>query len=173
MGKQFLRLIAGLALAGSAAAAPLPASPPATWKDQDLVFEYMGFTTRYSCEGLRTELRRMLLALGARADLKLDYYGCIYGGDRPEPFPSLRIRMATLQAAAADSAGALKAAWQNVDVAREANLAGGDCELAEEVIQKILPLFSSRKLGTPTSCVPNQLPVGSLDFRLEVLLPAH
>jgi hypothetical protein len=173
MGKLLFRLIAGMLAVGTAAADPAPTAQTAIWKDQELIFEYMGFTTHYSCEGLRNELRQMLLALGARADLKVNDYGCAYGGDRPEPFPSLQIRMATLQAAAPGTAGALEASWQSVDVARQANLGGGDCELVEDVIQKILPLFSTRKLGRATSCIPHQLPVGGLDFRLEVLLPAR
>ncbi len=36
----------------------------ATWKRYELDFHYMGFTTRYSCEGLRDKVRQLLLHSG-------------------------------------------------------------------------------------------------------------
>ncbi len=39
-----------------------------TWVGRKLDYTYMGFTAKYSCDGLRDTVREVLLALGARKD---------------------------------------------------------------------------------------------------------
>jgi hypothetical protein len=172
-----LRVLAfALALAlcaGAACAQPSPAAPvPASWSEHELDFDYMGFTTRYSCDGLSDKVRRILLALGARADLSISTSGCIDQWDRRDllkrfdPVPSLKIRFASLQPASATGAGQVQGAWRNVDFVGNQRLEPGDCELVEALTRQVVPLFAVRNLQTNASCTPHYLPV-SLSLHLE------
>ena len=65
----------------------------AVWKQQKFNFIYQGFTTKYSCDGLRDKMRDILLQLGARRDLKLGYWGCSGRSGVPDPFPGVSVTM--------------------------------------------------------------------------------
>jgi hypothetical protein len=144
---------------------------PAVWKTQELRFDYVGFTSRYSCDGLRDKVESVLLLLGARRDLKVSSFGCSRMG-APEPLPSLNIKISTLiPAAQGDAKDAVEARWKSVSLGGVGRLTGGDCELAEQIRAKILPVFTSRNLKSQTDCVPHQLPSGNILLDVEVLVP--
>ena len=71
------RFMAALCLSGALAVSPVPApaqsgaTVTAVWRKQHLQFAYLGFTMRYTCDGLRDKVRAMLIELGARRDLHL------------------------------------------------------------------------------------------------------
>src|ERR1700726_5297681 len=80
--------------AGAAAAH----SESAVWTPKELTFVYQGFTTRYSCDGLRDKVRSVLLDLGAqKKDLKVMELGCSSPSGRPDPFPGVRVKLKVLQ----------------------------------------------------------------------------
>jgi hypothetical protein len=153
---------------------------PAVWKEQRLNFVYMGATSRYSCEGLRGKMRTLLLALGARPDLKISAFGCDYG--RPNVgavgVPSLWI---IFSAPALPDGGAkplhpgdltaTSARFQPFTVSPDAfrTFEIGDCELVEEFGQQILPKFVTRDVTKRITCVPNQLSLTPFVVRGEVL----
>jgi hypothetical protein len=151
-------------------------SESALWTPKELLFIYQGFTTRYSCDGLRDKVRNILLKLGAREDLKVTETPCSELG-RPDPFPGVRIKMNVLQPAADQSATAgtqsVPAHWKRVDLTpdRDAVSAAGECELIEQVKQSILPQFATRNVEYRSNCLPNQLQVGATRLRAEVLVP--
>src|SRR6202165_980949 len=68
----------------------------AVWTPKELTFAYQGFTTKYSCDGLRDKVRSILLKLGAREDLQVNASPCSSLGG-PDPFPGVRIKMNVLQ----------------------------------------------------------------------------
>jgi len=149
----------------------------AVWTQKELSFVYQGFTTKYSCDGLHDKIREALLQLGARKkDLKVYDYGCAGPYGRPDPFPGVRIKMSVLTPAADQAADAsqtpVDAHWKQVDLRlRDASFRNesGECELVEQIRQKILPLFSTRNLDSRTDCVPHQAsPVGP-SLKVEVL----
>ena len=148
----------------------------AVWTPKELTFVYQGFTTKYSCDGLRDKVRDILLQLGAREDLQVNASPCSSLG-RPDPFPGVRIKMNVLQPAGDKSATAgtqsVPAHWKAVDLTpeRDAVSAAGDCELVEQVKQSILPLFATRNVQYSSNCVPHQLQVGATQLRAEVLVP--
>jgi hypothetical protein len=45
---------------------------PGTWQTHQLEFQFVGFTTTYSCDGLEAKLRLLLLRLGARPGLSVE-----------------------------------------------------------------------------------------------------
>ena len=97
--------IVGGLLLGCGMSAPLWAdesggSVPAVWADKELTFVYQGFTTKYSCDGLRDKMRGVLLDLGAeKKSLKVLQLGCSSAAGRPDPFPGVRAKMRVLQPA--------------------------------------------------------------------------
>jgi hypothetical protein len=169
-----------LSVTGWAAAAETGAqaarAESAVWTPKELLFIYQGFTTTYSCDGLRDKVRSILLELGAREDLKITETPCSELG-RPDPFPGVRIKMNVLQPAGDQSAAAgtqsVPSHWTRVDLTsqRDAVSAAGECELIEQVKQSILPLFATRNVEYSSNCLPHQLQIGATRLRAEVLVP--
>ncbi len=169
----------GAVHAADTAAVPVPA-PAAHWVERKFDYTYMGFTTHFTCDGLRDDVRDVLLALGARKkDLKIQSRGCSRL-DGPEPFPGVSARFSVLvPVTPADigkvgSAPAQPAQWHNVDLVKR-NQTGRDrapCELLEQLKAQALPLFTSRNLVFASSCVPHQISLGEIHFSVDVLGPA-
>lgn len=100
-----ISLVAALVATAPFAAPVAQAAEPAAWKDRDLVLDYFGFTTHYSCDGLRDRVRTVLLQLGARPDLSITSSGCLHPGGGVELFPSVKVHFASLQPSAAPASG--------------------------------------------------------------------
>jgi hypothetical protein len=160
------------AQAAPPAEAAASAAQSAAWTQKQLTFDYFGFTSKYSCDGLRDRMRSILLTLGARPDLKVQEAGCIRWAG-PDPFPGVRITMSVLQPAAANAGQADVAAhWKRVDLVSNLDPldAAGQCELIEQVKQHVLPLFVTRNVDYSATCVPNQLFIGDTRLRADVLV---
>src|SRR5512146_909610 len=67
----------------------------AVWVPKEVRFIYQGFTTRYSCDGLRDQIRDMLSKLGAQ-DLKVREMSCTSPPGVPSPFPGVSVKMRVL-----------------------------------------------------------------------------
>ena len=169
-----LRIGAAVLLAAcnaAAVAAPdAPAAEGAAWQDQDLVLDYMGFTTHYSCDGLRERVRTVLLQLGARPDLTVTSSGCLRTAGGPEPFPSVQAHFASLQPASAPAPAAASGAWKRVNLGGHDGLEEGECELADEIVRTVLPHFAVRKVEWRGPCVPHQSLI-ALSLPMEVFAP--
>jgi hypothetical protein len=63
--------------------------------------------------------------------------------------------------------------WQSVDLTRlnGARWGEGQCELLEQMKQKVLPLFTSRNVDFHSSCFPHELSLGEIQFKADVLRP--
>lgn len=169
------RLVLVALLCSSAWAAPAPNTPLepagelAVWVPLELTFVYRHSTTEYSCSGLEGRMKSLLLKLGARPDLDVRGYGCtrLTG---PDPLAGVKIRMNVLEAAGVRPG--LGARWKRVDLLADRNLleAAADCELIEQVAQKIVPLFTVRNIDYNATCQSrNPLP-GSTRLRADVLI---
>src|SRR4029077_17632258 len=90
-----LALLTFLVAAEAAAEAPAETAPPAwaVWTPKQLRFVYSGFTSHYSCDGLRDKMRAILLQLGARADLRVQPVPCAGLAGRPTEFPGVTVNM--------------------------------------------------------------------------------
>lgn len=150
------------------------AGVPAVWTAKELRFVFMGFTSRYSCDGLRDKIRVILRDFGARDDMQLTESPCPGPLGRPTKFPGVSIKINVLQPAsgAADS-NTVAAHWQRVELPGpgDAVRQAGDCELIEQVKQSILPLFATRAVNYHTTCVPKQLSIGGTSLVADVLVP--
>ena len=174
-------VLAGSAWAGAADTNASGSQPPvatqaAVWVPKEVQFTYMGFTTHYSCDGLRDNVREMLLQLGARKDdLKVYEQPCAGNPDRPNPFPGVRIKMSVLQPAPAVPSAdtrTVPAYWKAVKLPKGVNSlnSAGQCELLEQMRDKILPLFTTRNIDLKSTCVPHQLSAGGASLEAEVLV---
>ena len=76
-----LALITGAPAALAAPAASAESAQPAKWVSRNLTFIYQGFTTQYSCDGLRDNAVTILGALGAgRQDFNVTALPCAARG---------------------------------------------------------------------------------------------
>ncbi|MGB6451032.1 MAG: hypothetical protein WBE92_09800 [Steroidobacteraceae bacterium] len=168
-------LVTAAAACGVAGATGAGNAQPAQWVQKTIRFTYLGFTTHYSCEGLRDEVRLVLLELGARKrDLSVHPYGCtrLLGG--AEHFPGVAGTFSVLQPQTGTSGGPTVAAhWQTVQVRLNQSSfdEAGQCELLEQVEQTILPLFVTRNVRFQSDCIPYQLTIPGAALQVDVLKP--
>jgi hypothetical protein len=171
----------GLLVCSAAYADSSDGGQPAVWAQKEFKFTYLGFTTKYSCDGLDGKMRTILLELGARKqDLKISDWGCEVRTGRPDPFPGVAVKMSVL--VPADSPGApagaqtLPSHWKALKLkldspSRSSLSEAGECELVEQVKEKVLPFFTTRNVGLRDNCVPHQLTPGGTLLTAEVLAP--
>ncbi len=174
--RVLLSALAGLCLGTCSLASADEAPVQALWAAKKVNFTFMGFTARYSCDGLLEKVRKILLDLGARADLKVTATGCDRGFGTPSHFPGVSGTIQVLvplgdKAPPADTQP-VNAQWKSVVIAPrgEPLNAAGDCELTEQIKQRILPLFTSRNVEYSSTCIPYQLQVGGTRLKADVLV---
>lgn len=175
LGVAAAALMSNAALADNAApASSTAAGPPAagTWQSHKYSFQYMGFTSTYSCDGLADKLKTLLLASGARADVKSQPGACASGFGRPDKFARADLTfytLAPLDAAAAAEGKPAKGRWRSVVLSNRSprELQIGDCELIEQFKTQVLPMFTTRNLVSNTSCVPHQESGSTIDLTFD------
>jgi hypothetical protein len=159
---------------GAASAAADTAGTPAQWRTQKLEFTYMGFTAFYTCEGLESKVRDILLTFGARKDAKVRAMGCDRAQNRPNKTAWVEAEFSSL-ALASDGSGAdtVPAAWGKVELApnRPTNMGMGECELVDQMRPMLEKGFALRNTSYHTSCVPKQISVADYRVKAEVLRP--
>jgi len=164
-----------LLLCSAARADSTDGGQSAVWAQKEFQFVYQGFTTKYSCDGLYDKMRSILLEFGARkSDLKISSSGCAGRSGVPDPFPGVAVKMSVLVPADGAAAGgepALPSHWKAVKLKLDSSSLSeaGECELVEQVKQKVLPLFTTRNVDFRTDCVPHQLTPGGTQLTAEVL----
>ena len=146
-----------------------PSGGPGTWQSHKYSFQFLGFTTTYSCDGLADKLRIVLLAAGARADVKSVPGACANGFGRPDKFARADLTFYTLTPADSGTAAGVPGVWRAVAFAtrKPQQLALGDCELMEQFRQQVLPMFTTRNLVSNTTCIPYQDSGSNIDLKFE------
>jgi hypothetical protein len=159
-------LVCGAALADGSAAATQPGS----WQSHKYTFQFLGFTSTYSCDGLADKLRTLLLAAGARADVKSQPGACASGFGRPDKFARADLTFYTLTPTDAPADGkSVNGVWRAVAFATNSprELGLGDCELVEQFRDRVLPMFTTRNVVSNTTCVPYQFSGSSIDLKFD------
>lgn len=174
--------VAGLSFAG-ASVALADAPVEGTWAPHKNIFTFMGFTSRYSCDGLQAKLTALLRLSGARPDFKV-VSTCAAPGGVPDRISTVRLSYHTLVPAgspvpAANPKDATPpgppehgvGTWRNVELtARMArDIESGDCELVEQFAKEILPTFTTKDVVNRMSCVPNQSNTFGINLKYSVL----
>ena len=153
------------------------AGEPGVWQKHEYSFTFLGFTSTYSCDGLASKLRLLLIASGARHDVKARPGACASGFGRPDKFARADLTFYTLapgQTGAVSGATPIGATpvdgiWQPVSLADRSprELATGDCELVDQFRTAVLPMFTTRNMDNHTTCVPNQLSGSVINLKFE------
>jgi hypothetical protein len=170
----FTALLLVVSLCAGAASAPVAADSAdaaAVWVPKEVNFVYVGFTTKYTCDGLQAKMRRILLQLGARDDLKVTPLGCMRI-NAPETSPGVRIVMHVLQPASAAAGQTVTAHWKSVDVLADRNVvdAALDCELISQLKHDVLPLFTARHVDYSAVCAANKALIGGTRLKADMLV---
>ena len=152
---------------------------PGVWQKHVYSFQFMGFTTTYSCDGLADKVKVLLLAAGARSDSKSQPGVCSRGWGLPDKFAQANLTFYTLVPAGGDSSAdgtPVNGTWRPVRFAVRSprELAPGDCELIEQFRTMVLPMFATRNIDSHTTCVPHQESgsVFNLKFESFAAMPA-
>jgi hypothetical protein len=146
-------------------------SESAVWVPKELDFTYTGFTTKYTCDGLKDKMRKVLFKLGASRDLQVRAFGCLQIGGQAVPFSGVRIKMNVLQPGVTQAGQTVPAQWKLVDVASPDPVdAAADCDLIEQIKEKVLPLFATRHVDYAATCEKHKLLVGATRLKAEVLV---
>jgi hypothetical protein len=167
-----LSLAAGLLL-GSIAMADSPvASSVGSWQEHKFSFQYMGFTSTYSCDGLADKLKVLLLAAGARPDAKSWPGACASGFGRPDKFARAELTFHTLMpldSSSAADAKSVQGTWRPVAFSARSprELQIGDCELIEQFFNQVLPMFKTQNVMNSTTCVPHQQSGSTINLKFE------
>ncbi len=145
---------------------------PGIWQKHVFTFQFMGFTTTYSCDGLADKVKVLLIAAGARADSKSQPGVCSRGWGRPDKFAQANLTFYTLVPAGADSSSdgtPVSGTWQPVKFAVRSprQLGLGDCELVEQFHSRLLPMFATRNVDSHTTCVPHQESGSVINLKFE------
>ena len=161
-------LLVGTAKADNSAAATADGS----WQRHKVSFQFLGFTSTYSCDGLADKLKVLLLAAGARADAKSWPGACASGFGRPDKFARAELTFYTLsplEPTAPADPKPVKGSWRPVAFSTNSprELQIGDCELVEQFVNQVLPQFKTQNVMNSTSCVPHQQSGSTINLKFE------
>jgi hypothetical protein len=165
-------LVCGFSMMALASEIAAAAPEQGVWQKHEYSFQYFGFTTTYSCDGLASKLRVLLIAAGARADAKSISGACVRRFGNPDKLAQANLRFYTLAPVGngKNASPSIDGAWRSVAFAdrspREVGL--GDCELIEQFRNKVLPMFATRNVDSQMTCVPNQLSGSGINLKFEV-----
>jgi hypothetical protein len=163
-------LLCATAMSGGASAAAVDGVPVA-WQHQRVTINYFGVTTLYTCDGLEEQIRRVLLYLGARKDLRVIGH-CAYGSNVPVHDAIVDADF-YVPAPVGDSAvgAAAMAQWTPLELTpRHPNfMSADDCELMQDMKDAVVKNFNLRGLDYRTSCFPNELSIDGFAVKGEAL----
>ena len=128
----------------------------AVWAQKEVKFTYVGFTTKYSCDGLQARVREILLQLGARDDLQVTGFGCLRVNTLRRPLGSGSSCTYCSRRLQRDGQ-TVASHWKTVDVfaGRTPVDAALDCELIAQLHREVLPLFATRQVDYSATCSAN------------------
>jgi hypothetical protein len=176
-------LAACMPLAAIAAADESPL--PGLWQRHEYVLSHTGFTSSYTCDGIAQKVRLLLLAAGARDDLKV-VGRCSSAIGGPSRIATARATFSTLSPAPGSVAPAQPAegkpeaapepgigVWKTVELRERTPswLGAGDCELVEQFDRELLPFFATRDHQAHMTCTLGEYALGAISLRFQSFAP--
>jgi hypothetical protein len=166
----------------------------AVWQPQEINFQYFGFTTAYQCDALADKVERLLQQVGVHQSVRASGAGCAI--NKPSRNVSVRITLLApveandqnREAIAANekNAALLKrlgvkkadtdsfpAQWKTVTLSdgRPAMLSAGDCELIEQLRDRVLPKLHVKVVDDNVRCTPHQVSIVRPKLTVSALVP--
>ena len=176
--KHSLKWIAATAAAASLAcaaayAAPTPTPEATAWQHHSAKFNFSGFTSAYTCDGMEGKVRQIMEFLGARKDMTVKASGCPRGSNSLSHMVWVTLEFDTLAPAPAGAATAdlVPAQWTEfrLTAQRPFFMDAGDCELIEAMKPMLTANFSLRALDYSTTCTPHEVTFADFRIKGEVL----
>jgi hypothetical protein len=165
-------LLLGSLMAATLAGAAAHADAPTTggWQQHEYTFNFFGFTTTYSCQGLEDKLRLLLQMSGAGPGMKVNS-PCTRGYGVPDKLALAYLTFSTLQPGA--TGGGEAGQWRHVALSphHPFEFDYGDCELVEQFRDKLLPMFATRNVTNNVTCVPHQASGTNFHLNYDVFAP--
>jgi hypothetical protein len=170
------------AQAGSAAQAGTP--PPrqsghaATWRPYNLIVDLNNLPQRYSCDDLWYKFHDVLLALGARPDLKILTYRC----QRTLPDATARSPRARLQFSLPELLTPAESRWTQLEATTSivrlapghpTSLQTSDCELLRQMKDGLLASVSQRIVNFNLACAAPHTARWPFNVTLQALTPTR
>ena len=164
----------------------------ATWKPAEIKYSYTGFTTAYDCLAFQSKMKAILKAVGAHEHTKVLATGCPISrvsrdffvtittatpviGDRAEMSSQDRSRQELLAKLGVknDLDQQFPATWKRVDLSddRRLDLQPGDCELMDDLKDKVLPKLGVKIVEEDVVCTPRQTSIRTPKLVVEALVP--
>jgi hypothetical protein len=158
MGKLRQCLLLALAALASTAslAAPTPVGQPAVWTQHDLLVSFDHLPVLYSCDDLWYKFHDVLLAIGARPDMRILAYQCGKGVGQLAHSPQVHLHFFIPQAVRGAAAR-----WADVNVeprtirlapGHPSSLKASDCELLAQMKDDLLAALPDRILKFNLAC---------------------
>lgn len=177
-----------------------PVPVMAVWIEQEIYFPYNSVTSYYSCEGLKSKVSSILKAIGARSGFKVTARGCFNRRSGAELTPSLEIVAAMPRAATPEVLSQLAKDESRRELAAKASgkapgtsdttaefpararridfrdsqlglLQPGDCDLVEQMIDKVFVPLGAKIVAQDMNCFPRTLNRGIIALSIDVLEP--
>ncbi len=137
-------------------AATQPAGQAAAWHHQDLIVSLHNLPQGYSCDDLWYKFRDLLLALGARQDLKILVYQCGDRADYRARSPKVHLQFSTpkLVLKPQDPSADIEAVPHAVRLSpgEPASMRDSDCELMRQIKDELLPQIAERIVSFNLAC---------------------
>jgi hypothetical protein len=182
MKRNCLLLIVSLltaALLGSrpAAAAPPQLGRPAQWRSYDIIVDLHNLPTRYSCDDLWYKFHDVLLALGARPDLKIVTYRCGPRSGELAKSPSVQLRFSVPELLSPK-----EARWADIDAAPQTvrltpgqpgSLHDSDCELLRQMKDQLLTALPERVISFNLACAAPRSARWPFNVTVQTLTPVN
>jgi hypothetical protein len=172
----------------------------AVWVEQKIDFTYVGFTSHYSCDGLKNKVSSILKEIGARPGFKVNARGCMNPRHGAEWTPMLNMvvampREATPEilaqvandtarrelaakaggktAPAAEPAAEFPARLRRIDFRDSPSglVQPGDCELIEQLRDKVFVPLGAKVVESHMNCMPHKINIGIVNLSIDVLEP--
>lgn len=172
----------------------------AVWVEQKIDFTYVGITSYYSCDGLKSKVSSILKEIGARPGFRVTARACVNPIGGVEKSPIIGIVAAMPRAATPEVlAEVARQASMDEQVAKAGGKAvpsaeataqfpartrrvdfratplgpvqPGDCELIQLMRDKVFVPLGARIVEDHMACVPHQVIVGGISLAIEVLEP--
>jgi hypothetical protein len=159
-----------------ATAAPPQLGRPAQWRPHDIIVDLHNLPIRYSCDDLWYKFHDVLLALGARPDLKIVTYRCgPRSADANSPSVQLRFSVPELLSPK-------EARWADIDAAPQTirlmpgqpgSLHDSDCELLRQIKDQLLAALPGRVTSFNLACAAPRSARWPFNVTVQTLTPVN
>lgn len=164
-------LIAGAALAASTPGAVVPSA----WQHHHEKLWFYNFGTKFTCNALEGEIRRILFYLGARADAQV-HANCPRGPYLPDPEAQVEVdfySLAPIEGSVSGAGPVVEGRWAPMSLAprHPIFMEESDCYLVENLKPLLTRTFIMRDAVYKTDCIPHDRFLVSYDVQAVMLQP--